>query len=205
MRPKSKTYVITATDADGIAQSQTPTGAGALTLNGILISGGILTLSVGQHVSVTCAGSDAARTFTFTGTDNFGNALTESLAGSAASVTNGTKNFKTVTSVTVDAATAGAVTIGVLGVLETPWIPLDHYQTPFSVTFHVDIGTATFSVQGTLDDVQDNTITPSAYTVQASGTSDVVGAITSPTKAVRLSITAFTTGDIVFKVMQAGI
>jgi len=205
MKPKSKTYVVTATDADGIALSQTPLGAGALTLNGTLISGGVLTLSIGQHVSVTCAGSDAARTFTFTGTDNFGNALTEALAGSATSTTNGTKNFKTVTSVTVDAATAGAVTIGVLGVLETPWIPLDRDKNPFNYTYQVDVGTATFTVEATADSVQDSSITPLPFTVQASGSSDVAAASTIPANAVRVKVTAFTTGDIVFKVLQAGI
>jgi len=204
MRPISKTYTPVASDTDGVAQSQTPLGAGNLTINGILASSGTVTLNVGQHVSVSCAGSDAGRTFVVTGTDNFGNALTESLAGSSASITNGTENFKTITSVSVDAATAGAVTVGIIGTLETPWIPLNNHAETFNYAYQVDIGTATFTFEGTLDSVQDSTITPLPFTIVASGSSDISGASTIPCKAVRLKVTAFTTGDIVFKVLQSG-
>lgn len=204
MRPISNVYTIQAADPDGLAKTQTPAGAGALTLDGDLISGGVLTLSTAQHMSVTCAGSDAARTFTFTGTDTYGNALTEDIAGSAGTITKGAKNFKTVTSVTVDDATAGAVTIGVLGELETPWIPLDHYKNPFQYTYSVDIGTATFSVEGTLSDIQDSSITPVTFTVEASGSADVTSNKTAILRAIRLDITAFTSGAITFIVMQPG-
>jgi len=199
MRLISNTYSLTATDADGIAQSQTPTGAGNLTLNGVLVSGGSVTFTTAQHVTITCAGADSGRTFTVTGTDWKGNALTENIAGSASSVTVGVQNFLTVTSIAVDAATAGAVTAGVDGTAETPWIPLDHYQTPFNYGYHVDIGTATFTVEGTLD-----LDSPSAVTVQASGSTDVFAASTIPVRAVRLKVTAFTSGNIVFRVLQAG-
>lgn len=205
MRPIVNTYTVIASSSAGVCASQTPAGAGELTLDGSLISGGILTLATPQHISVSCAGSDAAKTFTVTGTDFIGAALSETIAGSAGSITNGTKNFKTVTSVTVSAATAGAVTVGVLGVLETPWIPLNVQITPFSYSYQVDIGTATFTVEGTLDNTQDNSITPTPFTVQSSGSADVTGAATAPVMAVRVKVTAFTSGTITFRVLQAGI
>jgi len=204
MRPIVNTYTVIASSSAGVCASQTPSGAGELTLDGSLISGGILTLATPQHISVSCAGSDAAKTFTVTGTDFIGAALSETIAGSAGSITNGTKNFKTVTSVTVSAATAGAVTVGVLGVLETPWIPLNVQVTPFSYSYQVDIGTATFTVEGTLDNTQDNSI-PTPFTVQSSGSADVTGSATAPVMAVRVKITAFTSGAITFRVLQAGI
>lgn len=203
MKLISNVYSLTATDADGIATSQTPAGAGNLTLDGTLAVSGIVTFTTAQHVTITCAGSDAARTFTVTGTDYLGNALTEAIAGSAGSVTVGAKNFKTVTSITVDAGTAGAVTAGVNGTAETPWIPLDPYKNPFNYSYHADIGTATFTIEGTLDRPED-TASPATITVQASGSADVAAASTVPVNAVRLKITAFTSGNITFKVLQAG-
>jgi hypothetical protein len=204
MRPTSKTYVIIAADADGVCASQTPLAGGALTIEGELASGGTVTLSTGQHVSVTCAGADSARTFTITGTDWLGAALTEDIAGSAASVTKGTKNFKTITSVVVDDATADAVTVGILGELETPWIPLDHYVNPFQYTYSVNIGTATFTVEGTLSDIQDASVTPVTFTVEASGSSDVTSNKTTICRAIRCKVTAYTSGNLEFLVMQPG-
>lgn len=205
MQPNTHTYTIEASDADGVCASQTPLAAGALTIDGLLAAAdGTVTLATAQHVSVTCAGSDAARTFTVTGTDWLGHALTEAIAGSAGSITKGTKNFKTITSVTVDDATAGAITVGILGELETPWIPLNHYANPFNYGYQVDIGVATFTVEGTFDDIQDASVTPITFVVQASGTADVAGVSTTPAQAVRVKVTAFTSGTITFKVVQAG-
>lgn len=204
MRPTSKTYVIIASDDNGVCASQTPEAAGALTINGELASGGTVTLATAQHVSVDCAGADSGRTFTVTGTDWLGNAQTETIAGSAAGQTKGTKNFQTITSVTVDDATDGAVTVGILGELETPWIPLDHHKNPFQYTYSVNIGTATFTVEGTLSNIQDSSVTPVTFTVEASGSSDVTSNKTAICRAIRCKVTAYTSGNLEFLVMQPG-
>ena len=198
MKPISNTYTITATDADGICLSQTPLAAGALTLNGALVAG----IPTGQHITIGCAGADAGRTFTVTGTDTSGNTITEEIAGSNISTTTSTKNFKTFTSVVVDAATAGAIVVGIVQTLETQWIPLDYKQHPFVYAYQVDIGTATFTVEGTLDRVQDRTIVQLPFTVQASGGVDVAGSSVIPQCAVRVKVTAWTSGTVVFKVLQ---
>jgi len=202
MNPIRKAYTIVATDADGIATTQTPLAAGNLTLDGVLISGGTLTLSTAQHVSIACAGADAARSFVVTGTDSYGNAQTEIIAGSAGSTTKGTKNFKTVTSISVDAATAGAVTAGVLGELETQWLHLDNDARPFNVGYHVKIGTATFTVEGTMSDLLTTPGDATAFTVQASGSASVANNTIIPMTGIRLKITAFTTGSIDFNIIQ---
>lgn len=204
MRPVSSTYTITAASTTGVCASQTPLAAGALTINGGSAVSGVVTLPTAQHISVSCVGSDAARTFTITGTDYAGQMLTENIAGSSGSITNGTKNFKTVTSVTVDAATAGAITVGILATFELPWICLDTYQQNFNYAWQVVIGAATFQVEGTLDNVEDSTVTPVVTTVQASGTSSITGNSTSPSRAVRVKVTAYTSGTVTFRVLQAG-
>ena len=101
-----------AADPDGIATSQTPSGAGNLTINGAKASGGVATFNAARQVTITSAGDDQARTFTITGTDVNGNALTEAVAGADTAAATSTKHFLTVTQIAVDDATAGAVTAG---------------------------------------------------------------------------------------------
>jgi hypothetical protein len=104
----------TAADADGVCQSQTPAAGGEqdLTINGALSSGGVATFTAGRLITITSASDDSGRTFTVTGTDVNGNAQTETIAGPATTVSTGTLYFRTVTQVTVDDDTAGAITVG---------------------------------------------------------------------------------------------
>ena len=200
MRPTTNTYTVTATDADGICQSQTPLAAGAMTINGALLAG----IPTGQHVTVTCAGADSDKTFIITGLNENGNLQSETIAGAGTGTTTGTKNFKIVTSVVASAATAGAITVGFVQTFETPWIPLDHYVNPFNYSYSVDVGAATFLVEGTLSDIQDSSVTAVPFTVEASGTIDVSNSKTAVARAIRLKVTSYTSGTITFLVMQSG-
>ena len=103
----------TAADADGVCQSQTPAAGGEpnLTINGALASGGVATFVAARLITIASASDDSGRTFTVTGTDVNGNVQTETIAGPATTVT-GTLYFRTVTQVTVDDDTAGAITVG---------------------------------------------------------------------------------------------
>jgi len=103
-----------AADADGVCQSQTPAAGGSqnLTINGAKASGGVATFGAARQVTVTSAGNDAGRTFVITGTDVNGDALSESLAGPDTDTVTTTKHFKTVTQVTIDDDSAGALTVG---------------------------------------------------------------------------------------------
>ena len=101
-----------ALDADSISQSQTPSGAGNLTINGAKASGGVATFNSARQVTITSAGDDQARTFTITGTDVNGFTITEAVTGVDTAAATSTKHFKTVTQIAVDDATAGAVTAG---------------------------------------------------------------------------------------------
>lgn len=99
-------------DADGISTSQTPGAAGNLTITGALATTGVATLGYNRKVTITSAGNDSGRTFTITGTDEFGNAQTEDITGPNITTVTGTKDFLTVTQVAIDAASAGAITVG---------------------------------------------------------------------------------------------
>ena len=96
-----------AADADFIVEAARPNTAATLA-NTSFASGGA------RILSVTTAGTgDNAKTNTIVGTDVFDNALTEVITstGSAEAV-NGTKYFKTVSSVTSSAQFAANITVG---------------------------------------------------------------------------------------------
>ena len=99
-------------DSDAICLSQAPGGAGDLTINGSLGSGGVATMDVPRHVIITSSADDSGRTFTVTGTNTYGDPVTEEITGPNTATTHGNFQFKTVTQVAIDAASAGNILIG---------------------------------------------------------------------------------------------
>lgn len=213
-----KTYTLTpaAADADGICQSQTPGAGGAqnLTLNGALTSGGVATLDVQRHVIITSAADDHARTFTVYGVDGIGHTISEAVTGVSGGAASTTKNFKTVTRVATDDDTAGAVTVGTNGAMETAWYPVDRYDS-YGYGFGVDItGIGNYTVQHAYDDpFPQGPITPSMdFVLKAYDHADVAGKTTDQhgsydmiaetITAMRLKINSYSTGaSFVFRIV----
>lgn len=79
----------------------------------------------------------------------------------------------------------------------SPWIPLDDNQAAFSATVAVAVsGTLTYTVEFTLDNVQDPAVTPVAFPIGLVGeTTSNTTFIKSPVKAIRLNVTSFTSGS----------
>ena len=194
-----KVYSLVATDADGIATSQTPSGAGNLTLDGALTSGGALTLSNQQFVTITGGSDESGKTFTIYGTSEIGSSISEDITGPNAETVTSTLCYKTVTRIAVDAATTGAITAGISGSSELPWIPLSQYIVPFQYEVFVDANNAMYEVQSTLDNVQDSSITP-----VVNANVDIGNGEKSIISAIRLKVKSFVSGDIVFNVLQSG-
>lgn len=98
----------------GIAAIQLVGAAGNLTLNGPIVGGGVAQMDVPRNVTLTVATTDqSARTFTITGTDEFGATMVETLAGPNNSTVSGKKAFARVTRVAVDGAIAtNGVSVG---------------------------------------------------------------------------------------------
>ena len=102
-----------ALDADGICASQTSGAtAGTLTINGAKASGGVATLNSARQITLASAANLADKTFTITGTDANGDALTESLTGPNNSTVTSTKHFLTVTEIAFTDGTSGTMTAG---------------------------------------------------------------------------------------------
>lgn len=86
----------------------------------------------------------------------------------------------------------------------SPWIPLDDNQAAFSATVAVAVsGTLTYTVEFTLDNVQDPAVTPVAFSAGLVGeTTSKSTYLKYPVKAIRLNVTAFTSGSATIGVRQ---
>ena len=97
---------------DCISVAASVTGNTALVLGGVMASGGSVTHTAAEKVTITSAGDDSGITFTVVGTNADGEAESEIVTGANAAVATSSKSFLTVTSITASASTAGNVTAG---------------------------------------------------------------------------------------------
>jgi hypothetical protein len=141
---------LAAASANNIALSQTPAGAGALTLNGSTVAKGIAVLDNPRRVLITTA--DTTHIFTVTGTTPTGSGISETVGPIASGTAYTTQDFKTVTSVTINGGATAAVTVGTNAIASTPWVRTDEWADA-QVGIQCDIsGTVNYTVQWTEDD-----------------------------------------------------
>lgn len=176
MRPITATVgPLAAASANNIALSQTPGAAGALTLNGSLVTAGVAVLDNPRRVLITTA--DTTHTFTVTGATPTGSVISE-VVGPITTSAATAQDFKTVTSVTINGAATAAVTVGTNGIASTPWVRLDEWANPpVSIQCNAS-GTVNYTVQSTNDDPNSptNPVLPSAMTWIATNDTNAVGA-----------------------------
>src|SRR5262245_62176668 len=86
--------------------------AGAVTLNGSLVSGGVARLDVARRLLFTSAGNDTGLFFTVAGTDSQGITIGETISALSSTTYSTVLDYKTVTSVAATASSAGNVSIG---------------------------------------------------------------------------------------------
>jgi len=152
MRPAIVTVgPITAGVANSIALTQTPS-AGALTLNGSTVVGGVAVLDAARQVLITTTGNEVGKTFTITGTNWSGSVISEVVQGVNNSTATSVLDYATVTSIVISANAANALTVGTNGVAGSPWVRFDDWAPP-NISIQVSVsGTVNFTVQQTLDD-----------------------------------------------------
>lgn len=147
---------IASASANCICLSQTPS-AGNLLINGALASGGVATLDVQRRVLITTVADETGKTFTVSGTNSTGNLISQTVDGPNASTVATTISFKTVTSVSISAGAAGAVTVGTNTVADSVWVRFDDFAPNYISVNCVTSGTVNYTVQTTLDDPNDAT------------------------------------------------
>ena len=112
-----RTFTVTGTDYLGSAQVEAITGPNNATVSTTKYFNTVtsVTVSTPTQVIVKAGGDESGRTYTVTGTDSTDRILVEELTGPNNSTTTSTQFFKTVTKISVDAATAGDVLVGTSG------------------------------------------------------------------------------------------
>lgn len=209
MRPVTQTRALVAAVVGAICAAQTTAGAANLLINGTLASGGVATLAAQQTLGVTCAADIHTVNFTFTGTDDQGRVITETIAGPTAGATVKTAlNYRTVTQIAVSAAVGTNVTVDTLQIGASTEVPLDLYTTAFNVSIAVEVtGTVNYTVQYTFDDVFGGAPGPfvwNNFTTLTAQTANGNGTIISPVRAVRL-LTNSGGGTAKMLVVQSGL
>lgn len=195
-------------DADGIAESQMPGGSGNLTLDGVLVSGGVATFSNGSKVSITSDADDSVNTFTVTGIDSRDISTSEVVTGPNTTTVLSTKYFKRVDSIAISGAAVGNITAGVNGETVTKWVPLNTGKI-IDIGFGVVLSSGaslTYSIEHTFSDVQQNSDV-TIDTFEHADTRDKVanddGNYAFPVVATRLTVKAFTSGTATVTYMEA--
>lgn len=98
--------------------------------------------------------------------------------------------------------------VSVSSAASSAWIPVDHKKNPFSIGLGCVLpsGTLTYKVQHTFDNIFDTSITPTAFDhASITGkTASFDGNYAAPVRAVRLTVTAWTSGTVTLTVVQGG-
>lgn len=210
MRPIIITKALTAASGTAVCASQTPAGAGDLTINGGLASGGVATLDSQRRVTITSAGNDSGNTFTLYGTNDEGNPISEAITGPNTTTVTSVMSYKTVTRVVISGAAVGAITVGSSALGATRVVPFDGYIAPFEALVGVEVtGTVNYTVQYTYDDVfAAAALTATGLnwvnTSLAAQTTTQDTKLVSPVSGVRLVINSGT-GSVTFVVRQSGL
>lgn len=159
MRPyELTTSSYTTADTAGVAASQSPSGAGNLTLVSSTV-----TLTPPRFVTITSAGNDTGVTFTITGTRPGGGTQSEVVTGANVGAATSTLTFGTVTSIAISGASAAAVQAGFTQSGYSDWLPMDIYTPNQVTTISATVsGTVNYDIQYTNEDPFNRSITQTA-------------------------------------------
>jgi hypothetical protein len=158
---------VAAADADGVCAAQAVASAGALTMNGALVVGGVATFDVPRALTVVSSSEDDdGQTVTLFGTDGYGETLAETIALNGTTAVTGGKAFATVTGATASAALTGNITVGSSAVLGLPFAAAHKSSVVMG------------SVDGTAEGV---TVVPADADAASATTGDVRGTVTFTT------------------------
>lgn len=207
MKSRRLSYTPVAGGANTIATSQTPGGAGNITLDGALAVGGVIPQQeLAYIVSQASVSDESGKTFTITGTNADGAPQTEDLTGANATTVVSTKFWRSISSISVSAATTGAITVGTPNTTlcaVTPTFPVDINKNYTTVAADIG-GTINFTLQKAYERPTAGE-TPNWITLQAAGTVDVQATVTGPVGAVRAQINSYTNNaTLALSILQSG-
>ena len=198
---KTISLILAAPVQNGISLLQSNASAGNLTITGSLATGGVATMDVARRVGITSMGNDSGLTWTITGTDRYGRAQSESIAGANDTVAQSTRDFLTVTKIASSGATASTVEAGTTGTASTVPVVVDYFVNRGDYNcICTNPGGDTYSIEGATDDFApsyDMTVNSPAWVAQTNfnaitAVGPTQGLIQGPLTLLRLTITAGT-------------
>lgn len=131
--------------------------AGALVLNGSLVSGGVATLDTPRRVLITNAADETGNTVVVTGTGRTGQTQSETVTLGGIGSTATVLDYKTVTSMVLGTTAGGNISVGTNGVASSEWVMMDPWAFgSIGVTTGVT-GTVNYDIEITGDDANDPT------------------------------------------------
>lgn len=201
---KTITIALAAASTTAVCAAQSKVGAGALLINGAHASGGVATLDAARQILFTFAADETGHNFTITGTAFNGAVITEVVAGNDTTEVT-TKEYLTVTAVSVSAATTGNVSVGTNGVASSAPYIVDRFVGAHNISATVVIsGTVTYSVEVSYDDLAVQAwdvvtypptwFAPPNTTNLTSKSASAADYITMPIAMIRLHQDSFSTG-----------
>lgn len=147
---------IAAADTNGIAESQTVSGAANVTLDGALVTSGVAVMDAPRRVVITSGGNDAAINFTVYGTTFGGATVSETVKGTNGSTSTTATDFKTVTRIATSGSTsASGIIAGTNSVAGSRWVRLDSWANAQTAIQCTVSGTVNYTLQTTMNDPND--------------------------------------------------
>lgn len=178
-----------------VCDSQSP-GAGVILINGTLASGGVATCGAAQILKISTAGDESTRSFTVTGTDENGDAQSETVSSiSVGSNKDTTKYYKTITEITHTGTLVGAISVGTtVGSLSSAF-KFYKQVSPARIAVGISLvsGTSTYTLQDCFTNAP-HTLWMDNATVTSKTASFEYAYIDTPCMAARLKVTASSTG-----------
>lgn len=228
------TFTVAGTDANGQPQVEVITGANAkarvsvnrfTSVTAVTASGAsagnvsigtfsvaVFTGATARQVTIVAAADESTKTFVVTGTNAAGAVMSETVAGPNATTATTVSYFRTVTSVTISANATGALTVGMTNTAASPWVRFDDFA-PSNISIQCNVsGSATYTVQSTLDDPNDpfNPVAAGSMTWVNISDTNVVGATTSQQsnflfapRYARVLLTTTSTGSVSTTFLQS--
>ena len=216
MRPITVTVgPLTAPNATNVRTASGVSAAGAVTLNGSLVSGGVATFDTARRVLFTTTADETTKTVTLVGTNGSGNAIGETITLVNTSTVASVLDSKTLTSVVASAALTGNLSIGTNGVAGSAWVMCDPWALPPIGVQVAPSGTVNYTVQITYDDPNSPTNPVDPALVNWSSTADTnlvaktalaIGSLTNTPAYVRLLLNSQTNpGYATMTISQPGV
>ena len=210
VRPVTLSYtLIDPSDTDCIAEAQQLVGAGNLDLDGVLVASGSVTFTGGGYqIALYSAGNLSARTFTITGTDGEGRAITDAVTGPNNSTVESVKYFKTVTQIAASGSVGSDIIVGIADEFASTYYIVSSKRAVSSISVGVSSGASVnYKIQNMNKDPQTTANADQVWydhSTLANQTASAASSYISPVRAIRLIINSFSsTPTMTVNIVQA--